>query len=86
MHLVHYKSTFESIGAAVASNESDALAVVGILIQEASTWDQHAAGKPSQTGEMLRKGAIELSRAWRGPGAPSVDLEVIPDHFISEIT
>jgi len=86
LHLVHYKSTFDNISAAVASNESDALSVVGILIQEASTWDQHAAGKPSQTEEMLRKGAIELSRAWRGPGAPSIDLEVIPDHFISEIT
>ena len=86
LHLVHYKSTFDSISAAVASNESDALVVVGILIQEASTWDQHVAGKPSETDEMLRKGAIELSRAWRGPGAPSIDLEVIPDHFISEIT
>ena len=86
LHLVHYKSTFDSISAAVASNESDALVVVGILIQEASTWDQHVAGKPSETDEMLRKGAIELSRPWRGPAAPSVELEVVPDQFISEIT
>ena len=86
MHFVHYKSTFDNISAAVASNESDALAVVGILMQEASPWDQYLAGKPPQSDEMLRKSALELSRPWRGPGAPSVELEIVPDQFISEIT
>jgi len=86
LHFVHYKSTFDNISAAVASNESDALAVVGILMQEASPWDQYLAGKPPQSDEMLRKSALELSRPWRGPGAPSVELEVVPDQFISEIT
>ena len=86
MHLVHYKSTFDNISAAIASNESDALAVVGILIQEASPWDQYVALKPHQTDDTLRKSARELSRPWRGPMAPSVELEVVPDQFISEIT
>ena len=86
MHFVHYKSTFDNISAAVASNESDALAVVGILIQEASPWDQYVAGKPPQSDGMLRKSALELSRPWRGPEAPTVELEVVPDQFISEIT
>ena len=85
LQFVHYKSTFENITAAVASNESDALAVVGILIKEISPWDQYVSGKPPQSDEMLRKSAQELSRPWRGPGGPSVELEVIPDQFISEL-
>ena len=85
MHYVHFKSSFDNISAAVASNESDALAVVGILIKEVSPWDQYVSGKPPQSDEMLRKSALELSRPWRGPGGPSVELEVIPDQFISEL-
>ena len=86
LHLVHYKSSFNNLSDAVASNESDALAVVGILLQEASAWDQYVAGRPSQTQNNLRKAALELSRPWRGPGAPSVEVEVVLDQFISEIT
>ena len=85
LHLVHYKSTFDNISAAIASNESDALAVVGILIDEASTWDQQVASKSRQTVDKLRKSALELSRPWRGP-VRTIELEVIPNQFISEIT
>ena len=86
LHFVHYNSKFDNISAAVASGESDALAVVGILIQEASPWDQYVSGKAPESDSMLMKGALELSRPWRGPTGPSVELEVIPDQFISEIT
>ena len=34
LHLVHYKSSYSNIGAAVAANMSDSLAVVGILIKD----------------------------------------------------
>merc|ERR1712038_2191742 len=86
LHFVHYSSKFGNISAAVASGDSDALAVVGILIQEASPWDQYVSGKAPESDSMLMKGALELSRPWRGPTGPSVELEVIPDQFISEIT
>ena len=84
--MVHYKSSFNNLSDAVASNESDALAVVGILLQEASPWDQYAAGRPSQTQNNLRKASLELSRPWQGPGAPTVEVEVVLDQFINEIT
>ena len=33
LHLVHYKSTYSDISAAVAAGQPDSLAVVGILIK-----------------------------------------------------
>jgi len=37
MHLVHYKSTFATIGDSLADPQSDTLAVLGIFIQESET-------------------------------------------------
>ncbi|KAL3314267.1 hypothetical protein Ciccas_007116 [Cichlidogyrus casuarinus] len=37
LHLVHYRSNFNSLATAVASKESDALAVLGILFYENAT-------------------------------------------------
>ena len=84
--MVHYKSSFDSLSDAVASNESDALSVVGIFLQEGTSWDQHSPRRPSETLNNLRKAAIQLSRPWRGPGAPMAEVEFIIDEFISEIT
>lgn len=33
LHLVHYKSSYSSINAAIAADQPDSLAVVGILIK-----------------------------------------------------
>ena len=40
LHLVHYNSEYDNIGDAVASGETDALSVVGILIKEVEDYDQ----------------------------------------------
>ena len=40
LHLVHYKSTYDNISAAVADGQNDSLAVVGIFMREATKWHQ----------------------------------------------
>ena len=44
MHLVHYKNDYSSVSDAAASNESDALAVLGFLFEVSSgTGRSHCA-------------------------------------------
>ena len=38
---MHYKATYDNISAAVADNQTDSLAVVGILIKEDTVWNQY---------------------------------------------
>ena len=83
---MHYKSTYDNISAAVADGQPDSLAVLGIFIREATTWDQWRGAKDSDTVNHLRTAALELSRNWRGPAAPSVQMEVVMHQFISGIT
>ena len=84
--MVHYKSTYDNISAAVADNQADSLAVVGILIKEASNWDQFDHVRDSESVENLKKAALQLSRPYRGPLAPSEEVEVVVDQLMSDIT
>ena len=84
--LVHYKSTYDNIFTAIAHNQTDSLAVVGILLREATAWDQWRAGKDPEAIDQLRTAAIKLSRPWRGPGAQTADLEIVLDQLLSGIT
>ena len=86
LHLVHYKSTYDNISAAVADGQPDSLSVVGILMREATTWDQWKGAKDSDSVNHLRNAALELSRNWKGPAAPSAEMEVVMDQFLSGIT
>jgi len=86
LHLVHYKSTYDNISAAVKDGQPDSLAVVGIFIREATTWDQWRGAKDSDSVNHLRMAALELSKNWKGPAAPSAQMEVVMDQFLSGIT
>ena len=86
LHLVHYKSTYDNISAAVADNQPDSLAVVGILIKEASHWDQFDHVRDSESVENLKKAALQLSRPYRGPQSPSEELEVVVGQLMCDIT
>ena len=86
LHLVHYKSTYDNISAAVADGQPDSLAVVGIFMREATTWDQWRGAKDSDSVNHLKMAALELSRNWKGPAAPSAQMEVVMDQFLSGIT
>ena len=83
---MHYKSTYDNISAAVADGQADSLAVVGIFMREATTWDQWRGERDSDSVNKLRNGALELSRHWRGPAAPMAQMEVVIDQFLSGIT
>jgi len=86
LHLVHYKSTYDNISAAVEDGQPDSLSVVGIFMREATTWDQWKGAKDSDSVNHLRNAALELSRNWKGPAAPSAEMEVVMDQFLSGIT
>ena len=86
LHLVHYKSTYDNISAAIADNQTDSLAVVGIFLREATTWDQWRGGQDADSINNLKAGALGLSRNWRGPTAPILDVELVLDQFVSSIT
>ena len=85
LHLVHYKSTFESLGAAAASGESDALAVVGILLIEGTVWDQHGGAPEYESIQSLKIAATKLSRPWRGPGIPEVNMEIVLEQLMGSL-
>jgi len=70
LHLVHYKSTYDNISAAIADNQTDSLAVVGIFLREADVWDQWRSGRDAESILNLKTAALGLSRNWRGPTAP----------------
>ena len=86
LHLVHYKSTYDNISAAVADGQNDSLAVVGIFMNEASKWHQWKGERESDSISNLRTAAVDLSRNWRGPAAPSAEVEVVIDQLLSGIT
>ena len=83
---MHYKSTYDNISAAVADGQPDSLSVVGILVREGTTWDQWGAVQDSDSVNNLRHAALELSRPWKGPRAPSKQMNVVMDQLLSEIT
>ena len=83
---MHYKSTYDNISAAVADGQNDSLAVLGIFIREATTWDQWRGAKDSDSVNNLRMAALELSKNWKGPAAPSKQVEIAMDQFLSGIT
>ena len=84
--MVHFRSDYDNLTAALADGQGDSLAVVGILIQEVMPWDQYHVVKDSETIYKLKMAAHELSKPRRGPAAASVDIEVLLDQFTSEIT
>ena len=86
LHLVHYKSTYDNISAAIADNQSDSLAVVGLFLREAGTWDQWRGSHDAESIINLKTAALGLSRSWRGPTAPKMDMEIVFDQLLSSIT
>ena len=85
--MVHYKSTYDNISAAVADGQPDSLSVVGILVREATTrqvpW---RLAEDSDSVSNLRTAALELARPWKGPGVPSAQMEIVMDQLLSGIT
>ena len=86
LHLVHYKSSYDNFSAAVHDGQADSLSVVGIFLREESEWDQHRNHPDSASLSNLRAAAVQLSRPYRGPGQPSIDVEIVPDQLLSGIT
>ena len=86
LHLVHYNSNFSNIEEAVASGESDALAVVAILLDEDTVWDQHRGAPEYEPIQSLKKAANKLSCPWRGPGVPEIDMEIVLDQLMGSLT
>ena len=84
--MVHYKSTFEDLSAAAASGESDALAVVGIFLDEEAVWDQHIPHPEYEALQSLKKAAKKLSHRWRGPEAPKVEMDIVLEQLMGSIT
>ena len=84
--MVHYKSTYDNISAAIADNQIDSLAVVGIFLREATQWDQWRGVKDAESIQHLRAGALGLSRPWKGSAYPTVDVEVVLYQLLSSIT
>ena len=85
LHLVHYHSMYDNISHAVASGDTDALSVVGVLIKEVDEWHQFKSVKDSQSLINLKMAALELARPQKGPGPISTDLTVRAGEFISAI-
>merc|ERR1711935_111617 len=86
LHLVHYRSDYDNLTAAIADGQGNSLAVVGIFIQETMPWDQYHGVMDSETVNNLKMAANELSKPRRGPAALSTDMEVVLDQFTSAIT
>ena len=84
--MVHYRSDYDSLAAALADGQGNSLAVVGIFIQETMEWDQYHGVMDSETVTTLKKAAYELSKPRRGPTTASTDMEVVLDQFTSGIT
>ena len=86
LHLVHYRSDYDNLTAALADGQGNSLAVVGIFIQETRPWDQYHSTMDSETVYNLKMVANELSKPKRGPTVSSTDMEVVLDQFTSAIT
>jgi len=86
LHLVHYNAAYDNISHALWEGLPNGLAVVGIFLKEITMWDQEMGVQDSNTVNSLRMGAMELSRPWYGPSAPSADIEVRLIDFISSIS
>ena len=84
--MVHYRSDYDSLAAALADGQGNSLAVVGIFIEETEPWDQYHGVQDSETVDTLKKAANELSKPRRGPTTASTDMEVVLDQFTSGIT
>jgi len=84
--LVHYRSDYDNLTAAIADGQGNSLAVVGIFIQETMPWDQYHGVKDSETVDNLKMAANELSKPRRGPDVSYTDMEVLLDQFTSPIT
>ena len=85
LQLVHYKSTFKDLEAAVASGESNALAVVAILLDEGNAWDQHRGTPEHESIQSLKTAANKLSRFRRGPVAAEVDVEIVLEQLVGSL-
>ena len=85
LQLVHYKSTFKDLEAAVASGESNALAVVAILLDEGNAWDQHRGAPEYESIQSLKTAANKLSRTRRGPVAAEVDVEIVLEQLVGSL-
>ena len=85
LQLVHYSSKFEDLAAAVASGESNALAVVAILLDEGTAWDQHRGAQEFESIQTLKMAANKLSRPWRGPSSPEVDMEIVLEQLMGSL-
>ena len=86
LHLVHYRSDYDNLTAAIADGQGNSLAVVGIFIQENMPWDQYHGVMDSETVNNLKMAANELSKPRRGPAVSSTDMEVLLDQFTLAIT
>ena len=86
LQLFHYKSTYTNFAAAAASGESDALAVVAILLEADTAWDQNRAAQEYESIHSLKMGAIKLSRPWRGPGHAKVDVDIVFAQLLGSLT
>ena len=70
--MVHYNSKYDNISAAIADNQTDSVAVVGIFIREVMPWDQFHRVVDSESIIKLKKAANELAKPWKGPEDPSI--------------
>ena len=86
LHLVHYRSDYDSLAAALADGQGNSLAVVGIFIQETMEWDQYHVVMDSETMHSLKMAAHELSKPRRGPTVASMDMEIVLDQLTCAIT
>ena len=88
LHLVHYNSNYDNISAAIADNQNDSLAVVGIFMREVMQWDQFSSSgvMDSETITNLKMAANELSKPRKGPNAASTEVDIILDQFTCAIT
>ena len=86
LQLVHYSSKFQDLEAAIASGESDALAVVAFLLDEGTMWDQHRGAPEFESIQNLKTAANKLSRPWRGPGIPEIDVEIVLEQLMGSLT
>ena len=57
IHLVHYNENYDNLSHALAANESNSLAVLGVFVREVEMWDQYT--------EVVGRSA--LSHSWSIP-------------------
>ena len=84
--MVHYRSDYDNLTAALADGQGNSLAVVGIFIQETMEWDQYHVVMDSETMHSLKMAAHELSKPRRGPTVSSMDMEIVLDQLTCAIT